>query len=256
MMPHSPLFWLLEVEAYDFDVGVFKGTDLKGKALIISSQLWSILRGDSVISVLIGPGIFKGVAQSGNRRIDVLEHISTLMFDPTNLRYDEPVPLVDIVSPEVIDPLASRKQEEIVTVISNLVIEKGNVLAVNPVAKVKTDAAVPQMAHYADMVKRINVSHVSGINRARFILAGTNSPLYRPMVKWFNKLKYSNPEQLKVMATPFCKFADYSDIEIMSDWMIVEKAGLGGTGSMAISQEYDSVLSVIKKNESSFIYEL
>jgi hypothetical protein len=58
------------------------------------------------------------------------------------------------------------------------------------------------------------------------------------------------------MATPFCKFSDYSDIEIMSDWMIVEKAGQGGTGSMAIGQEYDNVLSVIKKNESSFIYEL
>jgi hypothetical protein len=91
----SALYWLLEVEAYDFDIGILHNADIEGKVLIISSQLWSLIRGTSVISALIGPGIFKGQASTENVKIDVLEHISALLFDPAQLRYDEPLPLVD-----------------------------------------------------------------------------------------------------------------------------------------------------------------
>ena len=55
-MQTVPLYWLLDVELYDFDIGVLKKADVTGKALMISSQLWSIIRGNSVHSMLIGPG--------------------------------------------------------------------------------------------------------------------------------------------------------------------------------------------------------
>ncbi|MGY5858618.1 MAG: hypothetical protein RTU63_04560, partial [Candidatus Thorarchaeota archaeon] len=176
MSSHSPLYWLIEIETYDFAVGAFKGADLSGKALILSSQLWSIIRGTEVYSILIGPGIFKGVANKGGIQVDVLEYLSCLMFDPTQLRFDEPLPQVDIVSPEVIDPLGVRKQEEIVTVIRNLVIERGNILAGDAVATVQKPTNIPQTIHYEEMFKRINVSHVSGAQRAMFILGGANGP--------------------------------------------------------------------------------
>ncbi len=88
----SPLYWLIEIETYDFAVGAFKGADLSGKALILSSQLWSIIRETQVYSILIGPGIFKGVATKNGIHVDVQEYISCLMFDPTQLRFDEPLP--------------------------------------------------------------------------------------------------------------------------------------------------------------------
>ena len=138
-MQTVPLYWLLDVELYDFDIGVLKKADITGKALMISSQLWSIIRGNSVHSMLIGPGYFRGVATSGKIRVEIGEHLSALMFDPTRFRYDEPVPLIDIIKPEVIDPLTARKPEEIITMVKDLVIEKGNVLAINPVASVKGD---------------------------------------------------------------------------------------------------------------------
>ena len=72
----SPLYWLIEIETYDFSVGAFKGADLNGKVLILSSQLWSIIRGAKVYSILIGPGLFKGVATKDGIHVDVLEHIS------------------------------------------------------------------------------------------------------------------------------------------------------------------------------------
>ena len=152
----SALFWLLEVEAYDFDFGMLRDADIEGKILIVSSQLWSLIKGTSVISALIGPGIFKGQASDGNRKVDVLEYISALLFDPAQLRYDEPLPLVDIVSPEVIDPLGETKQEEIMTVIRKLVLEKGNVLTGEKVMRFTSEGQVPQTAHYNEELLKIS----------------------------------------------------------------------------------------------------
>ncbi len=256
-LTQNPLYWLIEIEGYDYDVGVLRGTDLKGKALILSSQLWSIIRRTRVYSILIGPGIFKGVATKGNIQVDVLEYLSALMFDPTMLRYDEPLPQVDIVTPEVIDPLGEREIEEIVTVIRNLVIERGNVLAADPLATVQTKANVPQTAHYEEVFERINVSHVSGVQRAKFILAGTNSPMYKPFVEHFESKKFWNRQRTKIMASPFNKFSSFADIDIMSDWMIVEKAGLDTkTGIEAIGDEYERTLSMVEKEMEHYIFEL
>ncbi len=254
---HTPLFWLIDVESYDFQVGAFKDADLKGKALILSNQLWSIIRGTLVYSILIGPGIFKGVATRGKIQIDVLEYLSALIFDPTLLRLDEPLPQVDIVNPEVIDPLSARKQEEIITVIRNLVVEKGNILAADTLATVQMKANVPQTAHYEEIFKRINVSHVSGLQRAKFILAGTNGPLYKPFVEYYNERKFWSREKTKVMAAPFFKFSSFVDIDVMSDWMIVEKAGADSkTGMEAIGEEFERTLSIVESQSESFIFEL
>ncbi|MFW9786888.1 MAG: hypothetical protein ACFFE2_06320 [Candidatus Thorarchaeota archaeon] len=253
----TPLYWLIEIESYDYQVGAFKDADLSGKALILSNQLWSIIRGTSVYSVLIGPGIFKGIATKKGIQVDVLEYLSALMFDPTMIRFDEPLPQVDIVNPEVIDPMGARKQEEIITVIRNLVMEKGNVLAADPLAKVHAKANVPQMVHYEEIFEKINVSHVSGIQRAKFILAGTNGPMYKSFVEYFNDNKFTRKESTKVMATPFYKFSSFIDIDVMSDWMIVEKAGVDSkTGIEAIGEEFERTLSIVEKERESYIYDL
>ncbi len=257
MSEHGPLYWLRDVEEYDFNVGMRQNTDLSGKALIISRQLWSMVRGSEVVSVLIGPGIFRGTATSGKIRIDLEERISTLIFNPAQLRFDEPLPLVDIINPEVIDPLGSRRQEEIVTLIRKLVVEKGNILSENPVATVKGESGPPTTAHYQEMIKKINVSHVSGIQRARFILGGTNGPMYRPLIEWYEGRKFINPDSCKVLATQLNRFGKLSDSDISSDWMIVEKAGMSEhIGARAIAEEYDETYEIIKKNQEAYIFEL
>ena len=249
------MFWLIEIEGYDYDVGFMKGADIEGKALIVSTQLWSIIRGTNVYSILIGPGIFKGQATKGSVNVDVMEFISALMFDPTKLRFDEPLPQVDIVNPEVIDPLSQGREEEIITVIRNLVVERGNILAGDPLATVQPKANIPQTAHYEEIFEKINVSHVSGEQRAKFILAGTNGPMYRPFTEHYNKGKFRNYERAKIMATPFGKFASFVDIEIMADWQIVEKAGFDSkAGIEAIGDEFNNTLGVVLKNEEKFIY--
>ncbi|UCE11153.1 MAG: hypothetical protein JSW61_04230 [Candidatus Thorarchaeota archaeon] len=256
MSDSGALAWILDVEAYDFDIGVLAGTDITGKALVISRQLWSVIRGDKVVSILIGPGVFKGVAESGPRRIEVMEHLSALIFDPAMLRYDEPVPQVDIVNPEVIDPLSTSKPEEIYAVIRKLIVEKGNVLAVDPLVKVSSDANVPETAHYAESLEKISVSHVSGVQRARFILAGTNSPLYRPFADWYVKDKYRNPEQTKIMDTFSSKFAAFEDNETLSDWTIVEKYGITeATGIAALQEEYQASFNILSQNEAAFLFD-
>lgn len=253
----NALFWLLEVEAYDYDIGMLRDADIEGKILIISSQLWSLIRGTSVISALIGPGIFKGKASRGNVNVEILEYISALLFDPAQLRYDEPVPLVDIISPEVIDPTGESKQEEIMTLIRKLVLEKGNILTGERLMTVSSEGLVPQTAHYDEELVKINVNLVSGVQRAKFILAGTNGPLYRPFVERYHDHKYISAEGSKVMATFSSKFSEFDDEETLADWMVVEKMGTDGkTGKDAISVEYDKIYSYIQKNETSYMFDV
>jgi hypothetical protein len=253
----TPLYWLISIETYDFRIGAFRGADLSGIALILSTQLWSIIRNTEVYSILIGPGIFKGSAKKNGINVPVEEFISALMFDPTQLRFDEPLPQVDIVTPEVIDPLGLRKEEEIVTLIRNLVIERGNVLAGDALAKIQVEAGVPQTAFYEEMFKRIHVSHISGEQRARFILGGTSGHIYRPFVENYPKLRLQPTERSKVFATPFHRITGFSDIEVMTDWMIVEKAGMDSkTGMDAIAEEYKKTLDIIEKHKEKFIFDL
>jgi len=250
------MYWLLDLETYDFDIGVLKGTDVRGRIIVVSSQIWSLIREDTVVSMLIGPGVFKGVAEVGNKRVDLTEHIGGVMFDPSSLREADPLPQLDIVNPEVIDPLESRKVEEIVTIIRKVIVERGNVLPGNVILHHEPKVTVPLTMHALDLTKRINVAHVTGVQRAKFVLAGTNGPLYRPFVEHYSKRGYINPERLKLLAIAFNKITRFTDADVMSDWMIVEKAGVDDrTGIEAIAAEYENVMEQIGRNEEKYIYQ-
>jgi len=244
------LYWLIDIETYDFTIDDLSGLDLRGKALIVSSYLWSIKRGTQHYSILIGPGIFKGVATKDNIHVDVFECISCLMFDPTQLRYDEPLPLVDIFTAEVIDPLGTKKMEHLITDIENLV----NRLEREKFIRLGIPQIVPDFPRF---YHRINLSFVSGLERAKFYLGKSNGDIYRPFAKNFPKLSHQQIERTRVLATPFCKFTNFSDIEVMSDWMIVEKAGpYSKTGMEAIGAEYERTLGAIEKDKDNYIFEL
>lgn len=256
MKSPTPMYWLLDVEAYDFDVGVFDGSKLAGKALVVSRQLWSIIRGEEVFSALIGPGMFKGKAVEGKRTVELLEPLSALIFNPSELRPDRPVPLVDIISPEVIDPLGQSESEEIVTMIQKLLIEKGNVLPVGAIATVKGESMIPSTAHYDEELKKISVHHVSGKRRARFILGGTNSPLYKPFSESFQKLKYSEPEESGILSTTLGKFLDFKRDDFLDNWIIVEKTDQGsGNGYEDVREEYLRAYEEMEKHKESFIFD-
>ena len=81
--------------------------------------------------------------------------------------------------------------------------------------------------------------------------------MYKPFVEYFNDRKFWRKERTKIMATPFYKFSSFVDIDVMSDWMIVEKAGIDSkTGMEAIGDEFERTLSIVEKESESFIYEL
>jgi hypothetical protein len=59
------------------------------------------------------------------------------------------------------------------------------------------------------------------------------------------------------MATPFFKFSSFADIDVLSDWMIVEKAGMDTkTGIEAIADEYERTLEMVDKEKDQYIFEL
>ncbi|MFO7835814.1 MAG: hypothetical protein R6V83_04095 [Candidatus Thorarchaeota archaeon] len=256
MKTPTPMYWLLDVEAYDFDIGVFDGCKMNGKALIVSRQLWSIIRGEEVFSALIGPGIFKGQGVEGRRTAEILEPLSALIFNPSELRPDKPVPLVDIITPEVIDPLAQSESEEIMAMIKSLLVEKGNILPVGAIATVRTQSNIPTTVHWDEEVKKISITHVSGTTRARFILGGTNSPLYRPFSESFRNLRFSDPDNSRILSTTSGQFLEFERNDFLDTWIIVEKADEGsGSGYEDVREEYLKVYTEMVKHEESFILE-
>ena len=38
MMNPTPLYWLLDIEAYDYDIGVLKDAEITGRLLILSNH--------------------------------------------------------------------------------------------------------------------------------------------------------------------------------------------------------------------------
>ncbi|MCD6484189.1 MAG: hypothetical protein ACP6IU_02675 [Candidatus Asgardarchaeia archaeon] len=262
MMPQEqlPFYWLLNFKLYDykFPVGNMQ-TELSGTILIISRQLWSLMKEEQIRSAVIGPGIVRGTTIIKDTVIEIVNPIAAVIFDPTQMRFDEPIPVVDIINPEVVDPLAKGKKEEFERVIMEVYSAAGNVLIPQKtkLAEVKPPGSVPRVYYEEEVVKTVNVNYISGRLRTKFILGGRYNILYRPLKQRFMEHKYSDITQQKIF------YADRGEIrdvkkEELEDWIIVEKLQgyLGDTppdGYTLLKDEYDNIVSFVESKKDEFL---
>ncbi len=252
----TPLVWLLDVETYDFTFGSLKDLTVRGTVLMLSRQLWSLLYEDQLKSALIGPGFFKGVAKRGSVEIAFEHPLGALLFDPTEMRLDEPVPQVNIISPEVIDPFGKVEEKEVIGTIKSIISKRGNVIAYNTLAKVHPQGSIPKIYTVEEFVKKIKVRYISGKVRARFVVAGTNNPVYRGFKESLLSNLYKFTSKIKIMDVAGSKILPINDWDYLNDWTIVELAHTDyGEGKTAFKKEYFEMLDAIYKNQESYLFD-
>ena len=251
-------YWIL-----DFDIPNFKflqeklEVELMGKVLIVSKQLWSFMRGEEIRSALIGPGIIHGNIEINDTKVDVTNHIGLFIFDPTQMRLEAPIPVVDIINPEVIDPLAEGDIEELSRVILDVVVQAGQVLATRKLAEVRPVGSAPRVYYKDEFIENLKIKHVSGIMKAKFVLGGQLNYIYKPFLERFKSSGYDDFDNQKIF------WADKGVIENikkddLSSVIIVEKMQgaveeVQQTGYDIVKEEYESVVEFIKKNERDFL---
>lgn len=252
------LYWLLDVYMPNFQLG-FGNVELKGKLLITSNQLWSLMGEDTVRSSLIGPGYIFGQGTLKGSPVTFESPIGALIMDPTELRPHAPVPLIDIITPEVIDPLETSSPETIKENIMRIVIRKGQVLGPIRVAEVREMTKIPMTAFEEDTIRELHISHVSGIERARFILAGKNRRLFDPFVKLIKRGKYQNLHNLRILRVDKKRIDDFVDVDRLGEWIIIEKAQemtpeIKRNTYEEFKKEYELAYNDIRKNWAAYIY--
>ncbi|MGQ9721036.1 MAG: hypothetical protein ACUVXA_06915 [Candidatus Jordarchaeum sp.] len=255
-MEERVLFWLMDMQIPDLNFE-FGKANFQGNLLIMSRQLWSLLKDSTVRSCLIGPGIVLGKVDVLGKPVHVEERVGIVIFDPTEMRPDEPTPLVNIISPEVFDPLESSTSKEIEKIIENISVQKGKILVPEEMAKIKHRTALPiTMGREISLIKA-KVRHVSGVDRARFVLGGKHRAIYGPLAKGLKEAKFHESALNKILRADTKTFQMFTRKNIESTWTIIEqypKISAKNEAYDQFSKEYRKVLDTIYKYEDQFIY--
>lgn len=254
------VYWLIDFAVPNF-ISDYGREDLEGRILIASRQLWSLITGSQVRSALIGPGFVRGDTKKATGKIDFSEPISAVIFDPTELRLTEPLPLVNIFSPEVIDPLEESSKQEIESVVSKIMIAKGKPLVHEKLAQVKTFASLPTVEYTSTSKVKLEIRLTSGVSKARFALSAIYKRIYAPFVSKFSDKKhnYDDVDSLNIFWVDRRKLVKPSE-EALSEWAIIEQSSESTEpeenvkdGYKQITDEYKRTLDFVNANVDSYI---
>lgn len=254
------VYWLIDFVIPNF-VSDYGREELDGRILIASRQLWSLISGSQVRSALIGPGYVKGDTKKATGKVDFNEPISAVIFDPTELRLTEPLPLVNIFSPEVIDPLEESSKQEIESVVSKIMVARGRPLVHGKLAEVKSLTSLPTLEYTSTSKVKLEIRLTSGVSKARFALSGIHRRIYIPFISKFSDARrnYDDVSNLNIFWVDRRKLVAPSK-EALSEWGIIEQIGgsaepAGNTkdGYDQIIEEYRRTLDFMKANVDSYI---
>ncbi|MFX1563405.1 MAG: hypothetical protein ACFFDP_08875 [Promethearchaeota archaeon] len=253
---NPPLLWVLNFLAPTFELFGQKLT-ITGDLLIASRQLWSLLCGDIVRSALIGPGVVKGQVIVKGHPVDVEFLVGAILFDPTEMRPGKPIPLLDILNPEVVDPLSESTPEQVQEIIQTLLVKKGSVSESGQILKVSAEGALPQTLIIEQQMIGKNITFVSGKNKARFLLGGQKNRLYTPFKEALLHNRFSVQSKIWTFRLDLKKFDAYRAADF-KEWVIIEMQTDTRLDSIdtpkAMDDEYNSVLKYLIGNREYFIY--
>jgi hypothetical protein len=253
---NPPLLWVLNFLAPAFRLFGHELT-ITGDLLIASRQLWSLLCEDTVRSALIGPGIAKGRVTVKGHPVDFEFLLGATLFDPTEMRPGEPIPLLDILNPEVVDPLSKATPEHVQQIIQKLLVKKGSVSESGQILTVSVEGTLPQTLIAEQQMVGKNITFVSGLNKARFLLGGQKNKLYTPFKDALLKNRFSAPEKIWTFRVDRKQFETYNSA-VFKEWVIIEMQADSRLDSFdtpkAMDDEYNFILKYLLGNREYFIY--
>ncbi|MFW9933908.1 MAG: hypothetical protein ACFFDU_00070 [Candidatus Thorarchaeota archaeon] len=253
---NPPLLWVLDYVIPDFTIFGEKIT-LNGELLIASRQLFSFLQEEVVRSAFIGPGVVKGQVLIKGKPVDVEHLVGAVIFDPTKMRPREPIPVLDILNPEILDPLEQASVEQVQEIIRKLIIKKGSVDDSGQILKVTTEGGLPTTLLSEQRIVPRNISLISGLKKARFLLGGQKNRLYTPFKDALQRNRFSDPSRIWTFRIDTMEFEEFNP-ESFDEWIIIEMQS-GPTDSSRSSQvvelEFNSILTYLLGNREYFIFD-
>jgi hypothetical protein len=252
---NPPLLWVLDYVIPNFQILGEKIT-LKGELLIASRQLFSFLQEEIVRSALIGPGAVKGQVSIKGKPVDVEYLVGAVIFDPTKMRPREPVPVLDILNPEIIDPLEQATEEQIHEIVRTLVIKKGSVTNSGQILTITSEGDLPRTFLTEEHMVAKNISFVSGMKKARFLLGGQKSRLYAPFKDGLQKNRFSDPRKIWTFRIDKQEF-DAFDAEKFGEWTIIEMQtdpSKAASSAEVVESEFNAILNYLLGNMEYFVF--
>ncbi len=253
---NPPLLWVLDFVAPNFQVLGQKST-LTGDLLIASRQLWNILQGEEVLSIFIGPGAVKGRVFIKGHQVDVEFLVGAATFNPTEMRPGEPVPLLDILYPEVLDPFERTTSEQVQKILRTLVVRKGSVADPKRIITQVSGSELPRTLVAEEYMVTQKISFISGMNKARFLLGGQKNRLYAPFKEALQRGSFNNPSKIWTFRIDKKSFEPFKPLPF-NDWVVIEMqsdlTGVTGGASHLIEEEYTNVLKYLTGNQEFFTF--
>lgn len=257
MTEHNPpLLWVLDYVIPDFTILGEKIT-LSGELLIASRQLFSFLQGEVVRSAFVGPGVVKGQVMIKGKPVDVEYLVGAVIFDPTKMRPRQPIPLLDILNPEILDPLEQASIEQVQEIIRTLVIKKGSVEDSGQMITVTPEGGMPTTLIKETRIVPRNISYISGMKKARFLLGGQKNRLYTPFKEGLIRNRFSDPNRIWTFRIDIMEF-DAFDPASFDEWIIIEvqtDPATASTSSQVVETEFNSILAYLLGNRRFFIFD-
>ncbi len=253
---NPPLLWVLDYVIPDFKI-LGKKKTLSGELLIASRQLFSFLQGEVVRSAFIGPGVVKGQVMIKGKPVDVEYLVGAVIFDPTQMRPREPIPVLDILNPEILDPLEQASVEQVQEIIRTLVIKKGSVEDSGQILTVTTEGGLPRTLITEQRIVPKNISLISGMKKARFLLGGQKNRLYTPFKEALERNRFSDPTRIWTFRIDTMEFEAFNPASF-DEWIIIEMQpdpARSSSSSQVAESEFNSILAYLLGNRKYFIFE-
>jgi len=253
---NPPLLWVLDYVIPDFTILGEKIT-LSGELLIASRQLFSFLQDEVVRSAFVGPGVVKGQVMIKGKPVDVEYLVGAVIFDPTKMRPREPIPVLDILNPEILDPLEQASVEQVQEIIRTLVLKKGSVEDTGQILTITTEGGLPRTLITEQRIVPKNISLVSGLKKARFLLGGQKNRLYTPFKDAIERNRFSDSNRIWTFRIDTKEFEAF-DPDSFDEWIIIEMQTdptASSSSSQVVEMEYNSILAYMLGNRKYFVFE-
>ncbi|MFW9830406.1 MAG: hypothetical protein ACFFD8_01320 [Candidatus Thorarchaeota archaeon] len=252
---NPPLLWVLDYVIPSFQI-LGETITLSGELLIASRQLFSFLQEEIVRSALIGPGVVKGQVSIKGKPVDMEYLVGGVIFDPTQMRPREPIPQLDIINPEILDPLEQATEETVQEIIRTLVIKKGSVEDTGQILTITSEGDLPRTLITETRMIAKNISLVSGMKKAKFLLGGQKNWLYTPFKEALLRNRYSDPSKIWTFRIDNKEFESF-DSEKFNEWIIIEMQTdptTASSSSQVVESEFNFILNYLLGNREYFIF--
>jgi hypothetical protein len=252
-----PLIWLIDTLIPGLSLSYGK-LDFHGKLLVISEQLWTIIKNNEARSMFIGPSVLAGKGFIKGYPVNIIEPLIAVILDATELRPNMEIPLIDLMNPDIIDPYSNTDTQQIITTIRRVIRKRGQVLFERKISEIKSKASIPLILDEEEEEIKVTVKSIPPAKITRFLLSAGYHQIYSKLVSFIKEDVFKNNMNLLRADEKYLK--PLKSACNLEDWLIVEKTAeitdiTPPNFITEVLKEFENVLKEIYVNSEKYLIE-